>query len=200
MMAAKQRIERYEILVSGSGGQGVLLTGEIIAESAVREGLQVAQTASYGPESRGGASQSDVIISTEPIDYPGVLSPNFLIALTQEAADAFANECADDAIILLDATWVETIPEFQAKLIYHVPITKEAAKRYGKPIYANLIAIGFLTAETEIFHPVTVIDVIREKVPVKTIEQNLSAFHFGLEMSKEVKPVQITRQRDIVLK
>ena len=76
---------RKEICLSGSGGQGLILAGIILAEAAgIYDGLEVVQTQSYGPEARGGASRSEVIISEEEIDYPKVIKSDILLALTQK--------------------------------------------------------------------------------------------------------------------
>jgi len=94
-------VQRYEVLLSGSGGQGIILAGLIIAEAGIRQKLQVVQTASYGPESRGGASRSEVVLSGTQIDYPAVTEPDFVITLTQEAADKYASEVRSGGIVLL---------------------------------------------------------------------------------------------------
>ena len=75
-------MERYEIRLSGSGGQGLLLGGIILAEGAINDGKNSVQTQSYGPEARGGASKSEVIISSEEIDFPKVRSCDILLLYT----------------------------------------------------------------------------------------------------------------------
>ncbi len=71
---------RYEIRFAGSGGQGVILAALIAGEAAAlfEEGLYVVQSQSYGPEARGGKSKAEVVISTEPVDYPKAVSPLIL--------------------------------------------------------------------------------------------------------------------------
>ena len=73
-----------QIVLSGTGGQGLILAGIILAEAAVLDGKQAIQTQSYGPEARGGASKAEVIISDEAIDYPKVLDADVLLAMSQE--------------------------------------------------------------------------------------------------------------------
>ena len=60
---------RTEFRLSGSGGQGLLLAGIVLAEAAIHEGKNAVQTQSYGPEARGGASKAEVVVSDEDIDY-----------------------------------------------------------------------------------------------------------------------------------
>jgi len=89
---------KKEIRICGFGGQGIVLTGVILGEAAARAGFEAVQTQSYGPESRGGAARSEVVISTEPIDYPRVSRADVLIALSQSAYDSYAGELAEERI------------------------------------------------------------------------------------------------------
>jgi 2-oxoglutarate ferredoxin oxidoreductase subunit gamma len=76
---------RTEFRLSGSGGQGLLLAGIVLAEAAILEDKNAVQTQSYGPEARGGASKAEVVVSDEDIDYPKATDPDFLLALTPES-------------------------------------------------------------------------------------------------------------------
>ena len=189
----QKKFPRYEILISGSGGQGIILAGIILAEAGIKDSLFVVQTASYGPESRGGASQSDVILATEPIDYPAIIHPDFIIALTEEAAEKFLPEAKDTTKVLLDSTWIEKIPKTHAQEVYLIPITKDSAVRFGRAIYANIIAVGFFTGVSGVLSPESVRDSINLHVPKKFLEENLSAFEFGLELAKKEQPVKVEK-------
>ncbi|MEA3375983.1 MAG: 2-oxoacid:acceptor oxidoreductase family protein, partial [Chloroflexota bacterium] len=81
---------RYEVRLAGTGGQGTILAGIILAEAAIREGKNVVQTQSYGPEARGGASRSEIVISEGEIDHPKVLEPNVTLCMSQEACDRYS--------------------------------------------------------------------------------------------------------------
>ena len=80
-----------QIVLTGTGGQGLILAGIILAEAAVLDGKQAIQTQSYGPEARGGASRAEVLISDEAIDYPKVLKADTLLAMSQEAFNKYAD-------------------------------------------------------------------------------------------------------------
>jgi len=96
-------MDRFEIRLSGAGGQGMILAGIIIAEAALyEEGLNVTQTQSYGPESRGGASRAEVVLSNEIIDFPKVIKPDILVSLTQEAYDKYNEDVKNEGIIIVD--------------------------------------------------------------------------------------------------
>jgi 2-oxoglutarate ferredoxin oxidoreductase subunit gamma len=177
--------QRYEILLSGSGGQGIILAGLIIAEAGIRQKLQVVQTASYGPESRGGASRSEVVLSGTQIDYPAVTEPDFVITMTQEAADKYASEVRHGGIVLFDTTWVEKVPQGIHGKTYAFPITEEASVRFGKAIVANVIALGFFSELNPLVTPDALHDVLIQKAPKHYREMNEQAFSFGRELAKK---------------
>ena len=94
-------MSRFEIRLSGSGGQGMITAGIILANAAaIYENKNSVQSQSYGPEARGGASKAEVIISSDEINYPKVTSPDFLVALTQEAYDKYSKDIKDDCLII----------------------------------------------------------------------------------------------------
>lgn len=191
-MSSSKPIDRYEVLISGAGGQGVVLVGRLLAASALIQSYQVAQTISYGPESRGGVSESEVIISSYFIDYPGVIEPNFVIALTQEAAEKWAGRLSDEGVLLLDGTWVENIPETRARQTYVIELSKDASVRFGRAIYANLVAVGFFTGKSGILEPEAVRRAISEEIPEKYMVQNLKAFEYGLELARTAEKVLVS--------
>jgi 2-oxoglutarate ferredoxin oxidoreductase subunit gamma len=178
-------VQRYEILLSGSGGQGIILAGLIIAETGIRQNLQVVQTASYGPESRGGASRSEVVLSGTKIDYPAVTEPDFVITLTQEAADKYASEVRPGGIVLFDTTWVEKIPQGIHGRVSAFPLTEEASVRFGKALVANVIALGFFAELNPLVTADMLHEVLMEKVPKHYREMNEAAFTFGRELAKK---------------
>ncbi|MFH0931386.1 MAG: 2-oxoacid:acceptor oxidoreductase family protein, partial [Candidatus Zixiibacteriota bacterium] len=103
--------DRYDIRLSGSGGQGLIFAGTILAESlGVYEDKNVAQTQSYGPEARGGASRSDLVFSSGEIYYPKAIKLDLLLALTQEACDTYYLNLKDDGILLVDSNLVDQPP------------------------------------------------------------------------------------------
>lgn len=176
--------ERYEVLISGSGGQGIILAGLIIAEAGISQNLQVIQTASYGPESRGGASRSEVVLSGSKIDYPAVTEPDVVIAFTQEAADKYAQEVRAGGVVLLDATWVEKVPQGIRGEVFSFPLTEDASNRFGKALVANVIALGFFAGKNPIVSAEALHSVLITRVPKHYIELNEKAFDFGRELAQ----------------
>jgi len=104
--------QRYEIRLSGAGGQGLILAGKILAEAAaIYENKNATQSQSYGPEARGGASRSEVIISDGDIDFPKASALDLLLCLTQEACDKYVGDLKTDGLLIVDSRFVKDIPE-----------------------------------------------------------------------------------------
>jgi len=174
---------KYEIILSGKGGQGLILAGIILAEAAaIYEGLHVVQTQSYGPEARGGASKSEVIISDEPIDFPKVLSADIVVALSQEACDAYAKRLKKGGILIVDEDEVKRIPESDGK-VYKFPFTRMAVEEVGKAIVTNIVTLGALIGLTKILSPESVMKAIENRTPRGTEEMNRKAFEVGLKVA-----------------
>ena len=94
---------RKDIRVCGFGGQGVILAGFIIGKAAcVFDKYNAVQSQSYGPEARGGAARSEVIISDEKIGYPRPTSIDVYVAMAQEAFNTYQDDLKDDVIIIID--------------------------------------------------------------------------------------------------
>lgn len=177
--------DRYEIRLSGSGGQGLILAGIILAEAAsILEVRNAVQTQSYGPESRGGASKSEVIISSEEIDYPKVTSPDLLLVMTQEASDKYIGDLKNGGIAILDTTLIERMPENGGRYC-GIPITQIAKETVGKAITANIVALGVLTAITGIVKRESIEQAVMRRVPKGTEEINKKALQAGFEAGDE---------------
>ncbi|MFC1628616.1 2-oxoacid:acceptor oxidoreductase family protein [Gemmatimonadota bacterium] len=173
---------RYEIRLSGAGGQGLILIGKIIAEAAaIYEDKNATQSQSYGPEARGGASRSEVIISDSDIDYPKATNIDLLLAMTQEAADKYSNDIKPGGTIVMDSGFVHEAPEGDYTC-YSFPITNIAEEQVGKKIVANLVALGIIAELSGIISDDSVINAIRARVPKGTEEMNITAFRAGQDL------------------
>lgn len=170
---------RYEVRLSGAGGQGLILVGKILAEAAaIYDGKNATQSQSYGPEARGGASRSEVIISDGDIDYPKATHIDLLLAMTQEAAVKYAKDVKPGGIVVLDSTFVEQPPtgEFE---VHSFPITSLAEEQVGRAIVANIVALGVIQKISGIVSEEAILTAIRSRVPKGTEEMNIKAFRVG---------------------
>ncbi|KKM11728.1 2-oxoglutarate ferredoxin oxidoreductase subunit gamma [Clostridiales bacterium PH28_bin88] len=175
-----------ELRLSGSGGQGLILAGIILAEAAIKEGKNAVQTQSYGPEARGGASKAEVIISSEEIDYPKVSKPDVLLAMTQEACDKYRRDLRPDSLLLADATHVHDIPAGSTR-VYSLPITRVAREELGKEMVANIVALGALAQLTGVVSRESLVSAILARVPKGTENLNERAFQAGWSLAQAAK-------------
>lgn len=173
-------MEKYEIRLSGSGGQGLLLAGIILAEGAIYDGKNAVQTQSYGPEARGGASKSEVIISTDAIDFPKVRECDILLALTQKAYDQYSEGLKDDGILIIDNS--VNPGAVKNKKVYSVPIIDTAAQKLGKPMVTNIVALGAIVGITKVITNESLEKAVLDKVPKGTEELNKKALSMGYEI------------------
>lgn len=171
---------RVEFRLSGSGGQGLLLAGIVLAEAAILEGKNAVQTQSYGPEARGGSSKAEVVVSGEDIDYPKATDPDFLLALTADAYRTYGR-LQGKGLIIVDAS-VPLDPEIKARTI-SLPILDTAANVVGKKVVANIVALGVLGGVSGVVAPATLEKAVLNRVPKGTEELNLKALRAGLELA-----------------
>lgn len=177
-------MERYEIRLSGAGGQGLILAGIILGEAMILEGgYNVVQTQSYGPEARGGASKSEVVVSSSTIHFPKVTRPDLVLALTQKAFDKYADDIKSGGIIIIDEEIeVGKLPE--GIKVYRVPILRTASEDLGKSFVANIVSLGIICGCLDFVKEETLRQAILARVPKGTEELNGRAFDFGLQMQK----------------
>jgi len=179
---------RYEIRLSGAGGQGLVLVGKILAEAAaIYDGMNATQSQSYGPEARGGASRSEVILSDGDIAFPKATKLDLLLALTQKSCDRYADDLKPGGILLFDSDAVEQIPEGTFHT-YSAPITRHTQERLERSIVANIVALGIITGIAEFVSESSVREAIRHRVPPGTEELNLQALALGLSMAVGMNP------------
>jgi 2-oxoglutarate ferredoxin oxidoreductase subunit gamma len=178
-------MSRYELKLSGSGGQGLILAGLILAEAAaLYDGKNAVQTQSYGPESRGGSSSSVVIISDEDIDYPKATKVDVLLALTQEAANKYAGDIKDGGILIVDEEMVRDVPTGKYQT-FKLPIIATARTKIGKVIVANIVALAVIVGLTEVVSIDAVKKALFSRIPKGTEDLNLKALEAGIELAKD---------------
>jgi 2-oxoglutarate ferredoxin oxidoreductase subunit gamma len=171
-------MKRTEVRLSGEGGQGIVLGGIILAEAAaIYDGTNALQTQSYGPESRGGASRAEVIISDGEIDYPKVDVPDVLLVMNQVAYDKFASAVKEDGIIIADSTHVKVKAGGPAR-VFSAPITG-LARELGREIVANIVALGVLVALTGMVSRESLERAVLARVPKGTEDLNRRALAAG---------------------
>lgn len=171
---------RFEIRLSGSGGQGLILGGIILAEAALLDGNNAIQSQSYGPEARGGASKAEVIISTSEIDFPKVEKPELLLALTKVAADKYGKDIRHDGMLIVDSS-VEQPSSSDYKVV-SIPILKTASDVIGKSMVANIVALGAIVGITQVVSKESIEKAVLARVPKGTEDLNRRALQEGFKL------------------
>lgn len=176
-------MERYRVVFSGSGGQGVITASIILAEAAVlHEGLNAVQSQSYGPEARGGATRADVIISDQDIRFPKVNQPNVLICLTQEAYNRFANLIRPGGLLLTDSHFVKPARKVDARQV-ELEMYKAVMEQIGKPVVFNICVLGATLGLVPIVKMESIAKVVETKIPPAFLEMNRKALDLGFQLA-----------------
>jgi 2-oxoglutarate ferredoxin oxidoreductase subunit gamma len=172
--------DRYEIRIAGFGGQGVVTIGKILGTAfSVFAGINSVNTQSYGPESRGGACRSEVVVSQGEINYPYVRHADVLIALSQVALDTYLADLKESGILMLDPGSVQTVTDADHFRIIKVPVAAMAHETGGLK-FQNIVALGALHAViVDLISEDALKDAIQATVPPDTLAPNLAAFDKG---------------------
>jgi 2-oxoglutarate ferredoxin oxidoreductase subunit gamma len=169
---------RLEVRVSGSGGQGILLAAAVLADAVAAVGREVVQTQSYGPEARGGASQAEVIASTDEIDYPEIDLADVSLCLSQPAFDKYAHQTRPGGLVLYDSGLVDEKDMPQVRLV-GLPFTDTATKDLGAKVVTNIVSLGALSSFVAWLPNEAVDAAVAARVPEKFKDLNLRALEAG---------------------
>jgi 2-oxoglutarate ferredoxin oxidoreductase subunit gamma len=173
---------KKDIRICGFGGQGVILSGFIIGKAAsVFMDYHAVQSQSYGPEARGGAARSEIIISDEKIGYPRPIGVDCLVAMSQESFDTYRDDIRDDAVIIVDSDLVKK--HDIGRPLYKVHAQK-IAEDLGNKIVTNIVMVGAFTSIFPVLKPEAVKESVIDSVPKRFTELNIKAFERGLEAGK----------------
>jgi 2-oxoglutarate ferredoxin oxidoreductase subunit gamma len=178
---AKKRPEaaRQEIIITGFGGQGIVLAGRVLGQAAViGDHKHSTLVQSYGPEARGGACSAQVIISDGSIHYPHVRQPDILVCMSQAGFDKFIGQLKKDGTLLIDQDLVQ--PGRIESALFSIPSTR-LAEELGRKMMANIIMFGFFTAITKAVSLEAARSTVFESVPKGTEEINVTAFNKGYD-------------------
>jgi len=178
---------KKEIRLSGSGGQGLITAGIILARAAVLDQMKVTQTQSYGPESRGGASRADVIISNGIFYFPEATHFDILLSLTQEACDKYIEHLKDDGILIADNTNVKNITFTEAE-VFELPFTNIAIKKLGSSLPTNILSLAFLVRKTGVVSENSLKEAVKNSMKPRYVDLNLKALKLGFKLADEYVP------------
>jgi 2-oxoglutarate ferredoxin oxidoreductase subunit gamma len=172
---------RTEIRIAGTGGMGVVLAGVILGHAAaVFGGLEAIQSQSYGPEARGTAAKSEVIIDDKPIHYPKVRQSDYFVVMSQKAFDLYISGSKKGSIVLADPDLVKT-DKIEGFEVIEIPAMR-TADELGLRLVANMVMLGALVKKAGFF-PIDVLKkTLAEFVPAKALEVNINAIYAGAKL------------------
>jgi len=177
--------ELLRIQFCGFGGQGIILLSVLFGTAAVtRGGMNAVQTQSFGSEARGGACQSELILSKWAINSPTSDQTDILVAMSQEALEKYLGKLKSGGKLLIDSDLVET-PSREDIQIIKVPATR-TADEMGQRIAANMVMLGFLQEMTNLFSKEDLFAVIRENVPERFLEVDMKAAERGISQARDL--------------
>jgi 2-oxoglutarate ferredoxin oxidoreductase subunit gamma len=184
-----------EVRIAGFGGQGIILAGAITGQAAaIFDGKNATLVKSYGPEARGGACSTQLIISDGEIYYPYVQKPSALVVMSQEAYTKFVPELEQGGFLIVDEDLVrkEDYEAVRDKYDLHTIPSTRIAEEMGRRIIANIVMLGFFTKVTGLVSADAMKTVIKKYVPRGTEELNLNAFQRGYDHaeSPQLKEVE----------
>ncbi len=186
--ARKDHIERAEVQLGGFGGQGIISAGKIIGiAAAIYDKVEACFTQSYGPEARGGAAGSQVVISSDPIHHPHLVEPGSMIILSQGAYAKYVPTLASGGTLVIDDSLVELPDDHRTDIVtYGIPATM-IAEEAGTSRAANTVMLGFWAAIVGAVSKEAMHEAVAESVPPKTLELNLKVFDIGFEAGEKAK-------------
>lgn len=184
-------MERCRLVFSGAGGQGVITAAIMLAEAAVlHENLTATQTQVYGPEARGGATRSDIIISDTDIHFPKVNQPNILVCLTQEAYMKFYGIVRPGGLLLVDSRHVTSLQTVDSKQI-KLPMEDTVVEKLGSDVALSTCMLGALLELRDIVKTESVMKILKHRIPEAYYDMNVEAFYIGQTLAKEKDKYQM---------
>ncbi len=133
---------KEEIIIAGSGGQGILFVGELLAQAAMNTGKEVSFFPTYGAEVRGGSANCAVVISDEEIGSPVVVYPSNLIVLNNVSLDRFLSRLKKGGLLVVNSSLVNREINRQDIEIVGIPASEIAEKKVGSLKTTNLVMLG----------------------------------------------------------
>lgn len=170
-----------EVLISGFGGQGIVLAGNILGKAAaLHDQRNATLTQSYGPEARGGSCSAQVVISDEEILFPYAERPQVFVCMSQEGYTKNVNSLMQGGLLVWDSDLVKVERADPSWTTYHAPATRFAGE-LGNEMMANIVMLGFLSAVSDIVSVDSLRQAVLSSVPPHTKEKNAQAFERGHE-------------------
>jgi 2-oxoglutarate ferredoxin oxidoreductase subunit gamma len=187
-----------ELRIAGFGGQGVILSANILGRAAaLKQGGYATMTQNYGPEARGGAASAALILSDEPILYPYLTQPDILVVMSQESYSRFVPELKDGGILIVEEDLVRLDHLASGHKVYGIPATR-IAEELGKKMVLNVVMVGYLVAITSVVTMEAARQAVADAVPARFRDLNLAAFDNGFGFGRALLERGVRREQNAV--
>lgn len=185
-MADQSAVHTKWIKIAGFGGQGIIMAGAILGKAAAFEDKEVLQTQSYGGTARGGACESNVVISNEKIHELSLEGKEFdvMACLSQQALDRYGDGIKENGILIVDNMFVQDTTNVKkgVKELVSMPFASIAEQELGRRTVANIIVLGYLTKRIQLLRKTNLKKAVVDTVPAAFKELNLEALEKGLNL------------------
>lgn len=182
---------REEIRFSGSGGQGLITVARVLAKTAILDNINALQSQTYGAEARGGATKSEVIISSDKIYFPEIENPDMVILTTQEAYNKYHSCLKTGGLMIIDSFLIKDFTESPDYTLYAEPFTGIASREFQAKVVMNIIVTGFAVG---ILRNILTIDSftkgLEDFFAGDKLAKNVEAARFGFNLAKNHEPIQ----------
>jgi 2-oxoglutarate ferredoxin oxidoreductase subunit gamma len=175
-----------EVMFTGFGGQGILMSGKILAHAAMQEGYEVVWIPSYGPEMRGGTAYCTVVISDRPIGSPVIKNPSHLVAMNRPSLEKFAPAVKPKGVILVNSSLIPIRSNRDDVDELVVPAT-DIANELGSVKAANIVALAAFVARSKIVDFEVLKESVKEEFAAKPqfIPLNMAALEAGKKAAEQ---------------
>ncbi len=177
-----------DVMMAGFGGQGILLIGNLLAEAALLEELNVTYLPSYGVEMRGGTANCTVVISDQEIGSPQVSAPEVMLVMSEQARERFEANVKPNGLLIVNSTLVDTGKLSRKDLeIINIPFN-QVASEMGNAKFANMIALGAYLGKRPVVKTESIEKMLKEQLTGKKAEfvpMNLKAIARGIELANQ---------------
>jgi len=187
-MKTQNENKLYEgVIIAGFGGQGIILAGKLLAQTAMNAGKEVTYIPAYGAEVRGGTSNCTVVIGDEPVACPVIANPDSLIAMNKASLDKFAPQLKENGLLIYNSSLISDIPELKRGIDVLAVPADEIAVRLGNQKAANMVALGAYLGARELFGVEAAAAALPEVLSQryhKTIPVNINALQAGADLAQ----------------
>lgn len=172
------------VKLAGFGGQGLLLAGTILGKAVILGGKEVLQGQSYGPASRGGTCESNLVVSEEDINELSFADQEFdvVVCLSQLAFDRYCRSLKRDGLLIVDERFVRDVEMAkEGTELRRVPFT-DMAEGLGNRGVANVVMLGYVVGQTGLVSREYLREAVLDTIPTGTEDLNLRALEEGFRL------------------